>query len=122
MGPFVWLPGSARAIALFGSAAVPHPDRPVAVLPLRWPDHRASAVLDYILDAAELRTGSGDAVTVTAAVATGIALLAIQVIGGAVVAWLGPASAAIGADATLDLTLQTASGRRVHRIIRLRVI
>lgn len=121
MTPFVWVPGSARTIALFGSAAIPHPDRPVTLLPLRWPDHRATAALDYTLDAAELRTGSGDALSVTAAVATGIALLAIQVIGGSVVAWLGPASAAIGVDATVDLTLQTAGGRRVHRIIRLRI-
>lgn len=121
MGPFVWVPGTARAIALFGTAALAHPDRPVAGLPLRWPDHRATAVLDYALDAADLRTGSGDALSVTAAVATGITLLAVQVIGGSVVAWLGAASAAIGADATLDLTLQTAGGRRVHRIIRLRI-
>jgi len=119
--PFASVPGTARTVVLFATAATARADRPLAALPLRWPDHQVDALLDYTLDATGLQASAADTLTVTAVAAEGIVVLATIVSGGRVVLWLGGATAAIGADATIDLTIQTAGGRRVHRIIRLRI-
>lgn len=119
--PFVWSPSGLRTIGLFGTATDPRPGRAMAVLPLRWPDHPAAAVLDYSIDAAGLRDGDADTISITARAATGIDVPATLVHGALVTLWLGPGSAPIGTDALIDLTLATAGGRRVNRIIRLRI-
>ena len=79
-------------------------------------------MLDYTLDAAALRASDTDAISIQALTASGIAVAASLVHGSLITMWLGAATAAAGTDALVDLTLVTAGGRRVHRIIRLRVV
>ena len=118
--PFVWTPGAARTIALFDYAGIAPGTRLPTVLPLRWPDKPAGAVLDYTLDASMLLDPAGDALAAFTAVPSGPSLVAAVVVGGRLILWLG--GGVSGTDATIDITLTTASTRFVHRIVRLAVV
>ena len=118
--PFVWTPGAARTIALFDYAGIAPGTRLPTVLPLRWPDKPAGALLDHTLDASMLLDPAGDALAAfTAVPSAGLALVAAAVVGGRLILWL--AGGVSGTDATIDITLTTATTRFAHRIVRLAV-
>lgn len=89
-------------------------------MPLRWPGHPSGAILDYTLDATALLAGDSDALSAAIASTGDLVLNSVLALGGKLTLWLSGGQA--GTDNQIDLTLTTLSTRRVHRIIRLRVI
>jgi CubicO group peptidase (beta-lactamase class C family) len=101
MTPFAWSPSGAVS----------------AILPLRWPAKAAGAMVDVTLDAAAVLASAADTLSAALNLTSNVQTVAPAiVIGGQVVLWL--AGGVAGADGLVDLTLSTASGRVVRRIIR----
>ncbi|MBW4089884.1 MAG: hypothetical protein HIU82_02075 [Proteobacteria bacterium] len=117
--PASWTPSPARTIRLWDYAGGAPIGRLPTVLPLRWPDKPAAAVLDYTLDVSAL-LAPGDAIATTAVTPSGVTMPASAVLGGRLIVWL--AGGVSGTDNTIDITITTQSTRRIHRIVRLRAL
>lgn len=119
-GAFGWASTPARTIPLFDVAGRAPAGRIPAVLPLRWPDKPAGALLDYTIDATALTAGTSDVISLSINDVGPLGLVAETAIEGLVTLWLSGGTA--GQDVPIDLTLSTTSGRRVNRIVRLAII
>jgi hypothetical protein len=92
MIPGAWVPNPARFVPLFRYAGIGQHGRLPPPLPRRWPDKRASDVLDYGLDCREYLAGVDDAIVgFTMAILPAEAELEVERLasfGGLLIAWL----------------------------------
>ncbi|WP_428485932.1 hypothetical protein [Rhodopila sp.] len=119
--PAPFAPSGLRAIPLFDQAIAAPRGAIATILPLRWPAKLAAATLDFALDASALQATPTDILAATLNASTNVqAVMPPVVIGGLVTLFLSGGIA--GADGLLDLTLTTAAGRQVRRIVRLGIL
>jgi hypothetical protein len=117
--PLVWQPAPDRVIPLWDVAMQSPGDRPPAPLPLRWPDMAAGSILDFGLDCTALLAG-GDLITAATVNPGALQLIASQPQGGIVYAWL--TGGMVGIDYPVTITVDTAAGRHVARVVRVRAV
>ncbi len=121
----VWRPSGARRVVLDGFVPVPRGTIPTTPAPLVWPAKDPADVLDYEFDiSAALLGNRGDSITtIDVAItpnATGDLTLASTGADGAVaVLWLG--SGQVGTIYSVQITIGTADGRQVNRVVLLPV-
>ncbi len=104
--------GGGTAVALFDPARIV----PLWPSPLRFPDKLAGETVDYALDATGLQVSADDALTAVIAAPT-LTLARQFVQGGQIALLLG--GGASGSDNAIDVRIGAASGRYIHRVVRL---
>jgi hypothetical protein len=113
MIPRAWVPNPARFVPLFRYAGIGQHGRLPPPLPRRWPDKRASDVLDYGLDCREFLAGVDDVVAdFSLAILPTSADLRVELLadfGGLLIAWLSGGTPAIY---VARWTLSLRSGQR----------
>lgn len=117
LAPCVYEPSAQRTISLWSAVNVSFPS---ATAPLRWPDKRAGAVLDYTLDASALLAADDVLMPSVEQMPSGLDLLSTWAQDGLFTLWLSGGTP--GTDNPISLTLTTQSTRFLHRIVLLRVV
>lgn len=91
-----------------------------AELPPRWPDKPAGAMLDYSFDVSPLLASPMDRIVTADVVALVCVVRGVTAQGGLVTVWL--AGGAPGQSDKVSITVTTACGRTVRRVVVLPII
>jgi hypothetical protein len=121
----VWRPSGARRAVLDGFVPVPRGSIPATPAPLVWPAKDPADVLDYEFDiSAALLANRGDSiatldVSITPNAAGDLSVASTGADGAIAVLWL--AGGQVGTIYNIQVTIGTADGRTVSRVILLPV-
>lgn len=113
MIPRAWVPNPARFVPLFRYAGIGQHGRLPPSLPRRWPDKRASDVLDYGLDCREFLAGTRDTIAEysLAIDPTDVQAPLVVGFGGLLIAWLSGGTP--GTNYTANWEIKLRSGQQV---------